>query len=249
VTGAGRGIGRAIALRLAAEGAQILVAEIDQATGAQTAGAIWAKGGKARFVATNVARPEDSQAAVAAAVAAFGRLDVLVNNAGVVRSRPLMEITEADWDRTFSVNARGLFFCLQAGAREMVRRGGGSIINLASIAGRWGRPMLADYAASKAAVISITQSAALALAPEGVRVNAVCPGVVDTPMWVQIDREWGEAVGKRPGELLADRVGGIPLGRIETPEDVAGLVAYLASDDAAYITGQALNVCGGLQLN
>ena len=249
VTGAGRGIGRAIALRLAMEGADVLVAELDAASGAETVRAVEAQGRRARFAGTDVARPEASRAAVAAALEAFGRLDVLVNNAGVVRSRPLLDVTEADWDRTFSVNARGLFFCLQAAAREMAGRGGGSIINLASIAGRWGRPLLADYAASKAAVISITQSAALALAPRGVRVNAVCPGVVDTAMWAQIDREWGESVGARPGEVLAARVAGIPLGRIETPEDVAGLVAFLASDAAAYITGQAINVCGGLQLN
>ncbi len=249
VTGAGRGIGRAIALRLAAEGAHVLVAELDPAAGAETASAIAARGGQARSVAANVAHPEASRAAVAAALETFGRLDVLVNNAGVVRSRPLLEITEADWDRTFGVNARGLFFCLQAAAREMAQRGGGSIINVASIAGRWGRPMLADYAASKAAVISLTQSAALALAPQRVRVNAVCPGVVDTAMWAQIDREWGQAVGAKPGEVLAGRVAAIPLGRLQTPEDVAGLVAFLASEDAASITGQAINVCGGLQLN
>ena len=249
VTGAGRGIGRAIALRLAVEGADVLVAELDPGTGAETARAIEAQGRRARFAATDVARPDAARAAVAAALDAFGRLDVLVNNAGVVRSRPLLDVAEADWDRTFAVNARGLFFCLQAAAREMAGRGGGAIINIASIAGRSGRPLLADYAASKAAVISITQSAALALASRRVRVNAVCPGVVDTAMWAQIDREWGEAVGARPGEVLAGRVAGIPLGRIETPEDVAGLVAFLASDDAAYITGQAINVCGGLQVN
>jgi len=249
VTGSGRGIGRAIALRLAAEGAAILVAELDAGSGTETARAIEAQGGKAQFAATNVARPEESRTAVAAALEHFGRLDVLVNNAGVVRARPLLDVTEADWDRTFGVNTRGLFFCLQAAAREMVTRGGGVIVNMASIASRGGRPLLSDYAASKAAVISLTQSAALALAPEGVRVNAVCPGVVDTPMWAQIDREWGEAVGARPGEVLAGRVGAIPLGRIQTPEDVAGLVAFLASEDAASITGQAINVCGGLQLN
>jgi len=249
VTGSGRGIGRAIALRLAAEGAAILVADLDPAGGAETARAIEAQGGKARFAATDVARPAESRAAVAAALEHFDRLDVLVNNAGVVRALPLLDVTEVDWDRTFSVNTRGLFFCLQAAACEMARRRGGCIINMASIAGRGGRPLLADYAASKAAVISLTQSAALALAPRGVRVNAVCPGIVDTAMWTQIDREWGEAVGVKPGEVLAGRVAGIPLGRIETPEDVAGLVAFLASDDAAYITGQAINVCGGLQLN
>lgn len=249
VTGAGRGIGRAIALRLAAEGADVVVAELDAASGVEAARAVEAQGRRARSVAADVARPEASRAAVAAALETFGRLDVLVNNAGVVRARPLLEVTEADWDRTFAVNARGLFFCLQAAAREMARGGGGSIVNMASIAGRWGRPLLAAYAASKAAVISITQSAALALAPQRIRVNAVCPGVVDTPMWAQIDREWGQAVGAQPGEVLAARVAAVPLGRIETPEDVAGLVAFLGSDDAAYITGQAINVCGGLQLN
>ena len=186
---------------------------------------------------------------VETAVREFGKIDILVNNAGIVIVRDLLELTEAEWDRTMDVNAKAVFFCLQAVAREMVKRKTGAILNASSVSGRVGRPMLVDYCASKFAVVAITQSAALALAPHGIRVNAVAPGIVDTDMWVKIDREWGTLAGKPPGEMKRTRVEAIPLGRIETPEDVANLYTFLASDEASYITGQTYNVCGGLQLN
>jgi NAD(P)-dependent dehydrogenase (short-subunit alcohol dehydrogenase family) len=197
----------------------------------------------------DVTRMADIQRMVETAVREFGKIDILVNNAGITLVRDLMKLTEAEWDLTLDINAKGAFFCLQAVAREMIKRKSGVILNAASISGRVGRPMMVDYCASKFAVIAITQSAALALAKHAIRVNAVAPGIVDTEMWAQIDREWGALEGKPPGEMKRSRVAAIPLGRIETPEDVANLYTFLASDEAAYITGQTYNVCGGLHMS
>ena len=172
-----------------------------------------------------------------------------MNNAGITLVREPLTLTETDWDRTLDLNAKAVFFCAQAVAREMVKRKTGVILNAASISGRVGKPMLIPYCASKFAVIAITQSLAMALAKDGVRVNAVAPGIVDTDMWVSIDREWAALEGKPVGSVKQARVANIPLGRIEAPQDVANLYAFLASDEASYITGQTVNVCGGLQLN
>ena len=249
VTGAGRGIGKATALRFAREGADVLVPDLDLASSQAAAKEIQALGRKGVPMQMDVTRMADIHRMVETAVREFGKIDILVNNAGIVIVRDLLELTEAEWDRTMDVNAKAVFFCLQAVAREMVKRKTGVILNASSISGRVGRPMLVDYCASKFAVVAITQSAALALAPHGIRVNAVAPGIVDTDMWVKIDREWGMLAGKPPGEMKRTRVEAIPLGRIETPEDVANLYTFLASDEASYITGQTYNVCGGLQLN
>ena len=255
VSGSGRGIGRAIALRYAREGAKVVVADIDQGSAQAVANEIQALRAETDALQVDVSDPNQSAAMVARAVDRFGRLDILVNNAGVMRVRPLLELTPEDWDFVNDINARGLFFALQAGARHMVRqtplsegRPRGKIINTASIAGRSGRPMFAAYAASKAAAISITQSAAAGLAPD-VTVNAICPGVVDTEMWRQIDREWTQ-VDRRPvGAAWQDRIRGIPMGRPETPEDVTGMAVFLASADSDYITGQSYHVDGGLAMN
>ena len=249
VTGAGRGIGKATALRFAREGADVLVPDLDLASSQAAAKEIQVLGRKGVPMQMDVTRMADIQRMVETAVREFGKIDILVNNAGIVIVRDLLELTEAEWDRTMDVNAKAVFFCLQAVAREMVKRKTGVILNASSISGRVGRPMLVDYCASKFAVVVITQSAALVLAPHGIRVNAVAPGIVDTDMWVKIDREWGTLAGKPPGEMKRTRVEAIPLGRIETPEDVANLYTFLASDEASYITGQTYNVCGGLQLN
>ena len=252
VTGSGRGIGRAIALRYAREGATVVAVDLAEDSVHAVAGEIRKAGGKADAFRADLREPEQSAAMVARVVERFGRLDVLVNNAGVVRVRPLLELTPEDWDFINDVNARGLFFALQAGARQMLEqapagagRPRGKIINVASIAGRNGRPMFAAYAASKAAAISVTQSAALALAPR-VTVNAICPGVVDTDMWRQIDSEWSAADQRPAGSAWQDRIRGIPLGRPETPEDLTGMAAFLASADSDYITGQSFHVDGGL---
>jgi len=255
ITGAGRGIGRALALRYAREGAKLVVTDLDEGVARRAADEIRAAGGTAEGLRADAGDPPASVAMVARAVERFGRLDVLVNNAGVMRVRPLLETTPEDWDFINDVNARGLFFALQAGARQMMRqaplapgRPRGKIVNIASIAGRGGRPMFAAYAASKAAAISITQSAAAGLAPD-VTVNAICPGVVDTPMWQQIDREWTELERRPTGAAWQDRIRGIPMGRPETPEDLTGMAVFLASADADYITGQSYHVDGGMVMN
>jgi len=254
VTGGARGIGRAIALRYAQEGAMVLVADVDLAGAQAVAAEIRAAGASADACVTDIGKPEESPAMVARAVERFGRLDVMVNNAGVIRVRPLLELTPDDWDYNNDINARGLFFALQAGARQMrmqAPRGSGlrgKIVNIASIAGRMGRPMFAAYAASKAAAISITQSAAAALAPD-ITVNAICPGVVDTEMWRKIDREWTSADGRAPGAAWADRIRGIPMGRPQTPEDLTGMAVFLAGPGSDYITGQSYNVEGGLVMS
>ncbi len=254
VTGGARGIGRAIALRYAREGAAVVVADNDEVGAQGAVTEIHAAGGRAEALHVDVGDPAQSAAMVARVVERHGRLDVMVNNAGVIRVRPVLELTPEDWDYINNINARGLFFALQAGARQMLQqtaaagRPRGKIINIASIAGRIGRPMFAAYAASKAAAISITQSAASAFAPD-LTVNAICPGVVDTEMWRKIDREWTASDGRAQGSAWADRVRGIPMRRPETPEDLAGMAVFLASPDSDYITGQSYHVDGGLVMN
>jgi NAD(P)-dependent dehydrogenase (short-subunit alcohol dehydrogenase family) len=281
VTGAGQGIGKGIALRLAREGADLVVAEYNPDTAQATALEIEALGGRARAYAVDISDVAAVGRMVEEVVAGFGRIDILVNNAGLVQTKPMLDLTEADWDRVVDVNQRGLFFCLQAVAARMLRQlpealtaarapadvfsvrqeaagpepsadlqaSYGKIVNLSSVAGRRGRPLSTHYAASKAAVISITQSAALALAPYRINVNAVCPGVVPTPMWDQIDRDRARLFGAKPGEVIAAFVQTVPLKRAATAEDVAGAVAFFCSSDADYITGQALNVDGGFEMN
>jgi len=249
ITGGGRGIGRATALMFAREGADVLVPDLDLAASQETANEIRALGRKAVPLQVDVTQAADIQRMIETALREFGKIDILVNNAGITLVREPLTLTETDWDRTLDLNAKAVFFCAQAVAREMVKRKTGVILNAASISGRVGKPMLIPYCASKFAVIAITQSLAMALAKDGVRVNAVAPGIVDTDMWVSIDREWSALEGKPVGSVKQARVANIPLGRIEAPQDVANLYTFLASDEASYITGQTVNVCGGLQLN
>lgn len=249
ITGAGRGIGKATALMFAREGADVLVPDLDLAGSEATAKEILALGRKGVAMQMDVTRMADIQRMVETAVREFGKIDILVNNAGITQIRNPLELSEADWDRTLNLNLKAVFFCSQAVARNMVARKSGVILNASSISGRAGKPLLADYCASKFGVIGITQSLAMALAKHGIRVNAVAPGIVDTDMWVSIDREWSALEGKPAGTVKQSRVANIPLGRIETAKDVAKLYTFLASDDASYITGQTYNVCGGLQLN
>jgi meso-butanediol dehydrogenase / (S,S)-butanediol dehydrogenase / diacetyl reductase len=255
VTGAGRGIGDAIATRLARDGATVVVADIDLDAAEAAAARIRSAGGTAQAHRVDVSDPGQSAALVDLVYERHGRLDVMFNNAGVVRVQPLLEVTPADWDFVQSVNARGLFFAMQAGARRMVAqaplaagRPRGKIVNIASIAGRGGRPMFAAYAASKAAAISVTQSAALAFAPE-LTVNAICPGVVETEMWRTIDREWTGHDGRPVGSAWQDRLRAIPMGRPERPDDLAGMAAFLAGPDSDYVTGQSYHVDGGVLMN
>ncbi|MCL5027361.1 MAG: glucose 1-dehydrogenase [Chloroflexi bacterium] len=249
VTGAGRGIGRAIALRLAGEGATIVVAEMDRASGEAVAGEVRALGRRSIAVQIDVTAAADRQRMVDETLKSFGKIDILVNNAGVVQVKPPMELTEADWDFVLAVNAKALFFCTQAVVPAMIGAGSGKIVNLASAAAKMGRPPFAHYAASKAAVVSITQTWAVELAPHHINVNCVCPGVVDTKMWDIIDAEMGRYLGLPRGEYMRSRIDQIPLGRVEKPEDVAGVAAFLCSADADYMTGQAINVTGGTMMH
>ncbi len=250
VTGAGRNIGRAIALELAGMGADIVVAEMDEATGKRTADEVRKLGRRALALRTDVTRMADLQAMADRTVAEFGRIDILVNNAGIHRSAHTADVTEDDWDRLLAVNAKGVFFASQAVLRHMVPARRGNIISLASMAGKIGLKTSLVYGITKAAVISMTKSLALAHAADGIRANCVCPGIVETDMIFQIDREAGEKLfGLKPGEYLKQRVEQIPLGRIETAEDVANLVGFLASSKSSYMTGQAINVTGGLVMH
>jgi meso-butanediol dehydrogenase / (S,S)-butanediol dehydrogenase / diacetyl reductase len=250
VTGAGRGIGRAIAIRLATEGAAVLVSDLDRGSADQVTEEIVARGGQARATLTDVTVAREAQVMVDEAVATFGRLDILVNNAGIGAVAPLLDTDEETWDALMAVNAKGVLFCSQAAARRMIEQGeGGRIINNASGAGKIapGRDVpLGAYAASKHAVVALTKQLGLELSSHDILVNCVCAGIVDTPMWDLIDRETARLQGLPAGTVKARAVAGIPLRRIEQPEDVANMVAFLASDDAGYITAQALNVCGGI---
>ncbi len=255
VTGAARGIGRAIGLRLAAEGAAVALVDLNADGVRSVADEVASTGGRAIALQADITRAADIRTMVERTVREFGRIDVLANNAGIIRVARLLDVTEEHWDAVLGVNTRAVFFVLQAVARQMLEQEAGPdglrgrIVNTASIAGRpGGRPMFAPYAASKAAVISLTHSAAVALAPH-VTVNAVCPGAVETAMWEQIDAEVGELEGRQRGEVWQARIARIPLGRPERPEDVAGLVAFLAGPDAAYMTGQAVTIDGGMVMS
>lgn len=246
VTGAGQGIGLAIALALARAGADVAVNDLRPDAAEAAAGQVRALGRRGVAVPADVGVVAEVEGMVERAVATLGRLDVLVNNAGLIRPRPFGQVTERDWDETFAVNAKGLFFGMQAAAPVMARQGGGVIVNLASIAGRGSASLSPPYAASKSAVISLTQQAARALARHGVRVNAICPGIVNTEFNWQLDQLIGVGQqGLAPGEFLKQRTAAVPLGRLAEPDDVAGVVLFLASPAGSYITGQTVTVDGG----
>jgi meso-butanediol dehydrogenase/(S,S)-butanediol dehydrogenase/diacetyl reductase len=246
VTGAGQGNGRAIALGLARAGADVAVNDLHEESAAHVADEVRALGRRALTAVADVSQVRQIEELIDRTVAGLGRLDVLVNNAGLIRARPFGEVTEEDWDRTMAVNARGLFFCMQAAGRVMVAQRSGTIINIASIAGRGSQSLSPPYAASKAAAVVLAQQAARALAQHNVTVNAVCPGLIDTDFNQRLDDEVGvRRLGLAPGEFLRQRIAAVPLGRIGTPEDVANVVVFLASPAAAYITGQQITVDGG----
>ena len=250
VTGAGRGIGRAIALRLAQEGCRVTVADLDGETAAQVSAEIQELGAQSLALQVDVTRSEDVERMVRQTTARLGSLRIMVNNAGIGAIAPLLETDEKTWDALMNVNAKGVLFCSQAAARQMIAQGGGGrIINNASGAGKTapGKDLfLGAYAASKHAVVALTKQMGLELSDHGILVNCVCAGIVDTPMWDLIDRETAARQGAPVGSIKAQAVDRIPLGRIQQPDDVANLVAFLASADASYMTGQTYNVSGGL---
>jgi len=249
ITGAARGIGAATARRLARDGARLVLSDVDGVGVEKLAAEL---GGVA--VRADVTNAADIARMVDEPYQRWGRLDVLFNNAGVIRLQPLLDVTEAEWNRVLDVNLKAVFFVLQAVARRMKTQSPmpgselrGKLIQTASIAGyRGGNHLMTPYSASKAGVISLTRSAAQALAADRITSNCVCPGAVDTAMWEQIDREWGALHGWEPREAWKRRIAGIPLGRPETPDDVAGVIAFLASADSDYMTGQAIKVDGGM---
>ena len=270
VTGAGRGIGKVVALRLAGEGANVVVADINPKTAEQTAEEIRVLNRRALACYIDIANIAEIQPMIDRAVAEFGRIDILVNAAGVAQTGLFLELTEQQWDHVIDTNLKGTTFIIQAVGRRMIKqvpeqvkatgnadrsplgdtlRCNGKIVNFSSISGRHGRAEQVPYAASKAAIISITQSAALAFAKYNINVNAVCPGVVPTPMWEQIDHDRARISGLAPGESMKSFIERTPLKRACTPEDVASVVAFLCSPDSDYMTGQTLNIDGGFEMN
>jgi len=252
VTGAGAGIGRAIGIAMAEAGANVAVADIDLAAAQRTADQVTSNTRRALAIEADCGDVTSIDAMIARMVAEFGRLDVIVNNAGVTRYAQIMDLTEADWDRIHRVNAKGVFFCLQRAAREMIRQNqvdgsGGGIINIASISGR-GYPGASNaaYAASKGAVISLTWMAAQQLGRHNINVNAICPGVTRTELGERNAVARAAERGVTVAELHAQQEAGIPLGRANRPEDIAAMAVFLASPSARNITGQAYNVDGGL---
>ena len=246
LTGAGGGIGLAVARAYLAQGARCSVVDLAPAPSSVYVEVLAGDEARAQYLAGDITQLAQIDALVAAAEARFGPIDVLYNNAAVFDMAPLLDSTEASFDRLFAVNVKGLFFTMQKVLARMLAQGRrGAVINMASQAGRRGEALVSHYCATKAAVISYTQSAALAMAPHGIRVNAIAPGVIDTPMWAQVDALFARYERLPLGEKKR-RVGlAVPLGYMGAPEDIAGAAVFLASDEASYITAQTLNVDGG----
>ena len=243
ITGGARGIGRAFAERYVAEGARVAIADIDLPRAQETASQI---GDQAVAVHMDVTDQASIDGAVAQTVEELGQIDILINNAAIFTAAPITEITRAEYARTFDINVAGTLFTLQAVARHMIdQRIKGRIINMASQAGRRGEPLVAVYCATKAAIISLTQSAGLNLIEHGINVNAISPGVVDGEHWDGVDAFFAKYENKAPGQKKREVGASVPYGRMGTADDLTGMAVFLASDDAEYIVAQCYNVDGG----
>lgn len=242
VTGAGAGIGRATARKFSTEGARVVVSDIDSTGGIETVRLIHADGGKAIFIQADCSKPEDVKALIEGVVEEYESLDCVCNNAGIEgKIAPFAEQTIENYDAVMNVNARGMFLCLRAEIREMLTSGGGAIVNLASIAGLIGFPGIAPYTASKHAVNGLTKNAALEYGKDGIRVNSICPGGIDTRMLDSLAEQ--TSGGQQSSQQMMAPLH--PLGRIGTPEEVAELIVWLCSDRAAFVTGANIPIDGG----
>lgn len=250
VTGAARGIGKSIALRLAQDGHDVVVNDIatnsDQLD--EVSKEIQGLGRRSAALLGDVSDPDSVQSLVDDTVGALGSLDVMIANAGIAQVLPLIDLTPQDWDHMMAVNARGVFLCYQAAAKQMIKQGnGGKIIGAASIVAHRPFALLGHYSASKWAVRGLTQAAAMEWAQYGITVNAYCPGIVGTAMWDLIDEKLAENEGLKKGQAIEKYSDLIHLGRVSVPEDVASFVSYLASPDSDYMTGQSVMIDGGIQ--
>ena len=243
ITGAAQGIGRGFAEAYVREGARVAIADINLEAARDAAAQI---GPAAYAIRLDVSDQASIDAAIAAVIDQAGKLDILINNAALFDAAETVDITRASYDRLYAVNVAGTLFTMQAAARQMIDQGhGGKIINMASQAGRRGEPLVAVYCSTKAAVISLTQSAGLNLIKHGINVNAIAPGVVDGAHWQHVDSMFARLEGKAPGQKKAEVAAGVPAGRFATPEDLTGMAVFLASSEADYIVSQCYNVDGG----
>jgi NAD(P)-dependent dehydrogenase (short-subunit alcohol dehydrogenase family) len=241
ITGAGSGIGQAMARLFAREGAHILAADVNESAAQETARMITEAGGTCRTFAVDVSRPEQVRAMIDAAMAAFGRIDILCNNAGIGSTTDVVECEPEEWDRVMTVNVKSVYLGCKYAIPHMLEQGGGVIVNTASVAGMVGLPKRASYSASKGAVIALTRQVAVEYVEQGIRVNCLCPGTVDSPWVGRLLQQAGDPVAARQA-LVARQ----PLGRLGTPDEIAAAALYLVSDDAAFLTGTGLVIDGGL---
>ncbi|MCW1950512.1 MAG: L-iditol 2-dehydrogenase [Octadecabacter sp.] len=243
ITGAARGIGRGFAERYLAEGATVAIADINMEAATQTASEL---GAGAYAVHLDVSDQDSIDAAIATVVEQAWSLDILINNAALFDAAETVDITRASYDKLYAVNVAGTLFTMQAAAKQMILQGnGGKIINMASQAGRRGEPLVLVYCSTKAAVISMTQSAGLNLIQHGINVNAIAPGVVDGDHWEHVDSMFAKLEGKKPGQKKAEVAASVPAGRFAVPDDLTGMAVFLASSDSDYIVSQTYNVDGG----